>query len=404
MDLGKESYKIEIERGLLPHIGEKIRKLTKAQKIAVITDNHVQAIYGDKIRESLQQGDFHVRIIEMPAGEENKNIHVLEGVYNELCDFNLSRDDAIVTFSGGVPGDLGGFAAASYMRGVPFFQVPTTILAQIDSSVGGKVAIDLPGGKNLAGAFYQPKGVFIDPDLLDTLPTRYVHDGLAEALKYGCIGDPELFELLENIGSEEDLRNHMEEIILRSVLQKKKFVEEDRYDNGSRQMLNFGHTIGHAIERYFNYSTYTHGEGVAIGMCLLTEQTERLGITEEEIRRARPHIDSVAYSHYMLCEAQAGDVLTGLVTLLNCSWSYAYIAEQMVERCPSALHDENYGAWFAGYVSEEYRQTNQALIDRIDALAEVIDEKKAQRLCEIFGNCCLFDLRFWDMVYTMGEN
>ena len=232
MDLGKESYKIEIERGLLPHIGEKIRKLTKAQKIAVITDNHVQAIYGDKIRESLQQGDFHVRIIEMPAGEENKNIHVLEGVYNELCDFNLSRDDAIVTFSGGVPGDLGGFAAASYMRGVPFFQVPTTILAQIDSSVGGKVAIDLPGGKNLAGAFYQPKGVFIDPDLLDTLPTRYVHDGLAEALKYGCIGDPELFELLENIGSEEDLRNHMEEIILRSVLQKKKFVEEDRYDNG----------------------------------------------------------------------------------------------------------------------------------------------------------------------------
>ena len=106
----------------------------------------------------------------------------------------------------------------------------------------------------------------------------------------------------------------------------------------------------------------------------------------------------------MLCEAQAGDVLTGLVTLLNCSWSYAYIAEQMVERYPSALHDENYGAWFAGYVSEEYRQTNQALIDRIDALAEVIDEKKAQRLCEIFENCCLFDLRFWDMVYTIGEN
>ena len=106
----------------------------------------------------------------------------------------------------------------------------------------------------------------------------------------------------------------------------------------------------------------------------------------------------------MLCEAQAGDVLTGLVTLLNCSWSYAYIAEQMVERCPSALHDENYGAWFAGYVSEEYRQTNQALIDRIDALAEGIDEKKAQRLCEIFESCCLFDLRFWDMVYTMGEN
>ena len=131
---------------------------------------------------------------------------------------------------------------------------------------------------------------------------------------------------------------------------------------------------------------------------------KRLGVTEEEIADVRPHIDNSAYSHYMLCEAQAGDVLTGLVTLLNCSWSYAYIAEQMVARCPSALHEEDDGAWFAGYVSEEYRQTNQALIDRIDALAEVIDEKKAQRLCEIFENCCLFDLRFWGMVYTMGEN
>ena len=130
---------------------------------------------------------------------------------------------------------------------------------------------------------------------------------------------------------------------------------------------------------------------------------KRLGVTEKEIADAHPHIDNVAYSHYMLCEAQAGDVLTGLVTLLNCSWSYAYIAEQMVERCPSALHDENYGAWFAGYVSEEYRQTNQALIDRIDALGADIDEQTTQHLCEIFQTCCLFDLRFWDMVYAMGE-
>ena len=130
---------------------------------------------------------------------------------------------------------------------------------------------------------------------------------------------------------------------------------------------------------------------------------ERLGITEEEIRRARPHIDSVAYSHYMLCEAQMGDVLTGLVTLLNCSWSYAYIAEETVKRYPHALQDARYGAWFAGYVSEEYRQTNQALIDRIDALGADIDEQTTQHLCEIFQTCCLFDLRFWDMVYAMGE-
>lgn len=129
----------------------------------------------------------------------------------------------------------------------------------------------------------------------------------------------------------------------------------------------------------------------------------RLGITNEELERTTPHIDNSAYSHYMLCEAQSGDVLTGLVTLLNCSWSYAYIAEEMTRRFPNALSDERYGAWFAGYVSEEYRKTNRALIDRIDALAASIDEEKTRKLCEIFEKCCLFDLRFWDMVYAMGD-
>ena len=168
--------------------------------------------------------------------------------------------------------------------------------------------------------------------------------------------------------------------ILAAILQKADTFEQIRFLSGEIES-----TLGETYRTHIPYM-------------------QRLGITEEEIRQAHTHIDNCAYSHYMLCETQNGNVLTGLVALLNCSWSYAYIAEQMVERCPSALHDENYGAWFAGYVSEEYRQTNQALIDRIDALAEVIDEKKAQRLCEIFENCCLFDLRFWDMVYTMGEN
>ena len=131
---------------------------------------------------------------------------------------------------------------------------------------------------------------------------------------------------------------------------------------------------------------------------------KRLGITEEEIRSARTHIDNNAYTHYMLWEAQAGDVLTGLVTLLNCSWSYAYVAEKIVERCPDALWDEHYGSWFAGYVSESYRRTNQMLIDRIDALSGSIDDKTTAHLCEIFEKCCYFDLRFWDMVYTMGDN
>ncbi len=280
VDLGKDSYTIEIERGLLDQVGAKLKALTKAEKIAVITDHNVRNLYGERIRKVLKEAGFDVKVIAIPAGESSKNLRVYGDVLEALAGFDMSRSDAVVTFSGGVPGDLGGFAAASYMRGIPFFQIPTTILAQIDSSVGGKVAVDLPAGKNLAGAFYQPKGVFIDPDLLHTLPVRYIHDGLAEAVKYGCIGDRELFELFENLASEEDLEEKMEEIILRSVLQKVKFVEEDQFDNGSRQMLNFGHTIGHAIERYFHYNTYTHGEAVAIGMSLLTAQTEKLGLTE----------------------------------------------------------------------------------------------------------------------------
>ena len=279
VNLGKDSYQIEMERGLLNQVGNKIKGMTKAEKIAVITDDHVQRIYGEKIRQVLKGAGFDVKVIAIPAGESSKNLHILGDVLEAMSGFDMSRSDALVTLSGGVPGDLGGFAAASYMRGIPFFQIPTTILAQIDSSVGGKVAVDLPSGKNLAGAFYQPKGVFIDPDLLHTLPQRYVHDGLAEAVKYGCIGDRELFELFEHIKSQEDLEKNIEEIILRSILQKTRLVEEDQFDNGSRQLLNVGHTIGHAIERYFHYSTFTHGEGVAIGMCLLSEQTEKLGLT-----------------------------------------------------------------------------------------------------------------------------
>lgn len=281
VNLGKDSYDIEIGRGLIDQVGQKIRGLTKAEKLAVVTDDHVQRIYGEKIRQVLKGAGFDVKVIAIPAGEASKNLHILGDVLEALSGFDMSRSDALVTLSGGVPGDLGGFAAASYMRGIPFFQIPTTILAQIDSSVGGKVAVDLPSGKNLAGAFYQPKGVFIDPNLLHTLPARYVHDGLAEAVKYGCIGDRELFEIFESLQTKEDLEEKMEEIILRSVLQKTRLVEEDQFDNGSRQLLNFGHTIGHAIERYFHYSTYTHGEGVAIGMCLLSEQTEKLGLTEK---------------------------------------------------------------------------------------------------------------------------
>ncbi len=280
VELGNDSYDIEIGRGLLDSLGERLRKRTAAEKIAVITDDHVQPLYDERIRKTLKSAGFDVRVIAIPAGEGSKNIRVLADVYEALSGFGMTRDDAVVAVSGGVPGDLGGFAAATYMRGVPFFQVPTSVLAQIDSSVGGKVAIDLPSGKNLAGAFCQPKGVWIDPDLVKTLPKRYFHDGLAEAVKYGCIGDRELFGLFERMGGDQEIEEHLEEIILRCVRKKAAVVEQDTLDTGLRQVLNFGHTIGHGIERYFRYGTYTHGEAVAIGMCRLTAVTEEMGLTK----------------------------------------------------------------------------------------------------------------------------
>ena len=229
--LGKDSYTVEIRRGLLEDTGRKIRRLTDAEKIAVVTDDHVGPLYGDRFRKTLEDAGFTVRVITIPAGETSKNLSVFGEVLNAMADFEMTRNDALVT--------LPGYAAASYMRGIPFFQVPTTILAQIDSSVGGKVAVDLPAGKNLAGSFYQPRGVFIDPGLLSKLPARFIHAGLAEAVKYGCIGDSRLFSLCESMKNEADLEAHMEDIICASVQQKARVVEADAKEQNIRQILNF---------------------------------------------------------------------------------------------------------------------------------------------------------------------
>ena len=212
-------------------------------------------------------------------GEKSKTLGTLSDVFAQMAAFGMTRSDLVITFGGGVPGDLGGFAAATFLRGIDFIQVPTSLLAQIDSSVGGKVAVDLPAGKNLVGSFYQPLGVFIDPDLLGTLPKRYLHDGLAETIKYGCIRSSGLFTKLQHIKDDEELLSEIEAIIQECCSIKARIVEMDEFDTGERMLLNFGHTIGHAVEKYFNYETFTHGEGVGIGMVALTEQTEQLGIT-----------------------------------------------------------------------------------------------------------------------------
>lgn len=279
INLGKYSYDIPIEKGLLQRAGDYVCTLTKAKTLAVITDTSVDSLYGDRLEQSLRNAGFLVSRMVVPAGEQSKNIDQLAWLYQKMSDAGITRGDAVITFGGGVVGDLGGFAAATFLRGIAFIQIPTTIIAQVDSSVGGKVGIDLPSGKNQAGAFYQPKGVLIDPELLKTLPKRFIHDGLGEVIKYGCIRDGELFNLLEKL-NDETIFDHWEEIILRCCQTKAYVVERDEYDLGERMILNFGHTIGHAIERFYGYGHYTHGEGVAAGMSMLTAVTEAMGLTE----------------------------------------------------------------------------------------------------------------------------
>lgn len=280
VELGKDAYQIEIRRGLFGELGKKIKTLTRADKVAVITDEKVAALYGKAALANLQKAGFKPVLIAIKAGEEHKNLASLEKVYAALADAGFTRQDLIVTLGGGVVGDLGGFAAASFLRGIAFVQVPTTILSQIDSSVGGKVAIDLPSGKNLVGSFYQPKAVFIDPDLLATLPARYLHDGLAEVIKTAAFSDEKFFSQLEACEEDAAILEQIEEIIARCCQIKARVVAEDEHDLGARMMLNFGHTIGHAIEQSFGYEKYTHGEGVALGMVSITAQTEKLGLTK----------------------------------------------------------------------------------------------------------------------------
>ena len=280
VDLGAKSYDIAIGAGLLDSVGAKIAALLpQARRAVILSDTNVAPLYGARLQKSLESAGLPAQVITIAAGEQSKNMTVLSGVLEQMAASGLTRSDVLVTLGGGVPGDLGGFAAASFMRGIAFVQVPTSLLAQIDSSVGGKVAVDLKAGKNLAGAFYQPKAVFIDTELLATLPVRFLHDGLAEAIKYGCISDAELFARIAAYKSDAELLADIGYIVAACCNIKARIVEQDEFDNGLRALLNFGHTLGHAVEQHYGYSGFTHGEGVAIGMYQLTRRTEQMGLT-----------------------------------------------------------------------------------------------------------------------------
>lgn len=261
--LKRRHYDIVIDRGALGRIAD---FLAPYEKVLVVTDDGVPQEYLNTVLGQCKNGYTYV----IPQGEQSKNIKVLEGICRQLQENQFHRTDCLITLGGGVVGDVGGFAAAIYMRGISLINIPTTTLAQIDSSIGGKVAINLDGQKNAVGTFYQPNMVIIDPDVLRTLPQRHYNSGLVEAVKAGIVGAPRLFELFET----EDIGAHLEEIISRALLVKKAVVEVDERGYGPRAVLNLGHTIGHAVETACGLSQVLHGEGVAIGMLPMIESEE----------------------------------------------------------------------------------------------------------------------------------
>lgn len=249
------SYDITVSRGVLKKVG-KIIDLDRS--VLIVTDSGVPAEYAETVAKQCKSPV----IVTVPMGEESKSLSVFASLCKAMPEHNFDRSDCVVAVGGGVCGDLAGFAAASYMRGIDFYNIPTTVLSQVDSSVGGKTAVNFEGVKNIIGAFYQPKAVIIDPDVLSTLSARHYSNGLAEAVKMALTFDPELFELFERDGLCADI----EEIICRSVTNKKNIVEQDEREAGLRKALNFGHTLGHAIESAEGLGGLYHGECVALGI------------------------------------------------------------------------------------------------------------------------------------------
>lgn len=291
--LDADSYHITIGNGIISQIGKLLqdkvsafsKENRKSNKTLIISDENVAVLYADQISSQLNECGFIVKHIYNPPGEKHKNYSAIEKLYNAFFEHQMDRKSLVIALGGGVVGDLAGFAAATFMRGVPYIQIPTTLLAQVDSSVGGKTGYNHPRGKNMIGSFYQPEGVFIDTDTLTTLPKEELTAGLVEVIKYGMIRSGQFFEFLEN--SLDDilkLDNYaLEYIVFNSCKTKADIVEDDEKEGGIRAILNYGHTIGHAIEALTNYSQYRHGEAVAIGMVYASKIAREMGLTDDSI-------------------------------------------------------------------------------------------------------------------------
>ena len=270
-------YDVIIGSGVLHSIGQHIKSLTRANKVCIVSDSNVFPHYGGAVRESLENAGLQVCQFVFPAGESSKNGQTYLDLLNFLAQNRITRSDCIIALGGGVVGDLTGFAAATFLRGIDYIQIPTSLLAMVDSSVGGKTAIDLPAGKNLCGAFYQPRLVLCDIDALNTLPEDVFRDGCAEVIKYGVLFDDKLFDHLVDKG----IRFDREDVIARCVELKRNVVAEDEFDTGLRMKLNFGHTIGHGIEAGSDFAV-THGKAVAIGMAIVARSSAKNSLCSDE--------------------------------------------------------------------------------------------------------------------------
>jgi 3-dehydroquinate synthase len=272
------SYEIRIGKDILDRMALIIAKNHKAGRYVVITDNCAGSLYGQRLLSSLKDAGLNVHLIEFPAGEASKNINTVLDIAGKLLKLEADRESCLIALGGGVAGDIAGFIASIFMRGVPYIQIPTTLIAQVDSSIGGKTGVDLPNGKNLLGTFYQPRAVFADLSFLETLPEKEFNNGLAEIIKYGAIDDEKMFRTLEsNIDAIKSKDPKLMLSLVETCCQiKKSIVEIDEKEQGLRRILNFGHTLGHALETISKYSI-THGEGVALGMIAAARLSEKMG-------------------------------------------------------------------------------------------------------------------------------
>ncbi len=284
VNLGERSYSIKAGEGVLGNCGPLVKKIARGGGVAIVTNRKVNGLFGETCRRSLEKAGFRTETVILPDGERFKNLAQVSKIYDALVKKGFDRSDTIFALGGGVVGDIAGFAAATYMRGIDCIQAPTTLLAQVDSSVGGKTGVDYPGGKNLIGAFHQPRAVLADLSALKTLSEREFRCGMAEVIKYGIIKSPSFFGFLEK-SVKEILRRKpvfLEEIVRKSCRIKADVVSEDEREAGLRAILNYGHTFGHGIETALDFKRLKHGEAVSIGMVMAAELSRRLGLCGEK--------------------------------------------------------------------------------------------------------------------------